>query len=590
MQLRPYQQQAVDAAWEFLRTQDGHPVISLPTGSGKSLVIAELARHAVREWDGRVLVVTHVHELIQQNADKLRTLAPDLDIGIYSASAGSRDTENPVVFVQIQSAFRKAELFSRRDLVLVDECHLINGKDDSTMYAKFLADIKAITEHARVIGLTATPFRLSGPLIGNGCLFEGICYEADLTQLIEDGFLSKLVTSTPGKKVSADLSGVGKTGGEYILAQLGQAMTRGDLVRRTVDDLLPRVVDRKSCIVFACTIDHGKMVQQELKDRGQTVGFVCGDTPGLEREWIVNEFRSGGLKYLVNVNCLSTGFDYPGIDCVVSLRPTESAGLWLQQVGRGFRLAPFKENCLILDYSGNLQKFGPINLISPKAKAKAKGGTPGVPPSRTCPECKEPCAISWTECPVCGYEFPVNDSEDNPHDTVPDQVNKVIEPEIETLEVGYVEYTRHIPKDKGDGKPRRPTLRVSYFTMTEQEVMEARAENNRFGTGQRCWPVCSEWVCIEHDGFAGNKARQWWRKRSAAPFPECVDEAVDIANGGGLAHPETMRIKRNNGSFPEILVVKCGPVPEWSGNLESDNFESVRAGDIVDLLGEDLPF
>lgn len=547
MQLRTYQQAAVDAAWDFLRTKEGNPVISLPTGSGKSLVIAELARVAVQEWDGRVLCLTHVWELIEQNAQKLHTLCPWLDIGIYSASGGRKDSENPVVFAQIQSCHRKPELFGRRDLVIVDECHLINAGNDQTMYASFLAGCKTVTEHCRVIGLTATPFRMSGPITGPDGLFADVCYQADLTELIDQGFLSPIVSKSSGKAIQADLSSVGKTGGEYVLAQLGQAMSRGDLVPRTVEDVITRTSERKSVIVFASTIEHGLLVKQELEANGQSVGFISGDTPGLERQWIVDEFRKGGLKFLVNVNCLSTGFDHPGIDCVVSLRPTESAGLWLQQVGRGFRLAPGKTDCLLLDYSGNLQKFGPINLIKPKQKGTGSGGK-GIAPTKECSACQNKCHLSFTVCPVCGEEFPIEEREHH-HDTQPDQVNEPIQKLIETIPVGRVSYSLHNSKKSGI-----PILRVQYFRDEEPEP-------NQWGERPHQFPIVSEWICLEHEGFARQKAEQWWKKRSHFPVPLTVLEAVELAPDV-LAPPLSVTIRRKDkDAWPEVLKVELGPRP-----------------------------
>ncbi len=582
MQLRPYQQHAVDAAWEFLRTQDGHPVISLPTGSGKSLVIAELVRVAVQEWDGRVLILTHVLELIQQNAEKLHTLCPWLDVGIYSAGAGRKESENAVVFAQIQSCHRKAVEFGRRDLVLVDECHLINAGNDQTMYANFLKDCTTITEHCRVIGLTATPFRMSGPITGPDCLFQGICYHAELTDLIEQGFLSPIVSKSSGKGIQADLSGVSKSGGEYVLAQLGQAMSRGDLVPRTVEDVISRTQERKSVIVFASTVEHGQLVVQELKAQGQTVGMVTGDTPGLERAWIIREFKNFNIKYLVNVNCLSTGFDHPAVDCVVSLRPTESAGLWLQQVGRGFRLAPGKTDCLLLDYSGNLQKFGPINLIKPKQKGQGSG-IKGEAPSKECTACGNRCHPAFPVCPVCGEEFPPPDQESK-HDTTPDQTSEPIQRLIETIPVGRVVYSVHLKKRVDNPTP---VLRVSYYRNPEPP------EENTWGERPTEFPFVSEWICLEHQGFARAKAEQWWKKRTECVIPDTVEDAVFIA-GTVLAPPISVTVRRKDkDSWPEVLKVELGPKPDIEKIRETlgmgDAYEPEGVTVQQDVL-DDLPF
>ena len=155
---RPYQSEAVEAVYEHLRTKDNNPCVVLPTGTGKSLVLAQIAKDSVEKWNGRVLILAHVKELLEQNADKIRKLCPELKIGIYSAGLRSRDTTEQVIVAGIQSVYNKACELDAFDLVIVDEAHLISNEGDG-MYRTFLADMKVINPHVRVIGLTATPFR-----------------------------------------------------------------------------------------------------------------------------------------------------------------------------------------------------------------------------------------------------------------------------------------------------------------------------------------------------------------------------------------------------------------------------------------------
>ena len=194
MQLRPYQQAAVDAVYEHLRSKETNPCVVLPTGTGKSLVLAQIAKDAVEKWNGRVLILAHVKELLEQNAYKIRKLCPELKIGIYSAGLKSRDTAEQVIVAGIQSVYNKACELDAFDLVIVDEAHLISSEGDG-MYRTFLADMKVINPHVRVIGLTATPFRLKGGLI---CkpenILNEICYEAGLKEMIQQGYLSPLIS------------------------------------------------------------------------------------------------------------------------------------------------------------------------------------------------------------------------------------------------------------------------------------------------------------------------------------------------------------------------------------------------------------
>lgn len=192
---RPYQTAAVEAVYEHLRTKENNPCVVLPTGTGKAVVLAMIASDAVTKWNGRVLILAHVKELLEQNAGKIKAFCPDIPIGIFSAGLKSRDTEEKVIVAGIQSVYDKACELNSFDLIIIDECHLINSDSDDSMYKSFLKDMKIINPHVRVIGLTATPFRLKGGLI---CQPENIlnevCYEAGLKEMIADGYLSPLVS------------------------------------------------------------------------------------------------------------------------------------------------------------------------------------------------------------------------------------------------------------------------------------------------------------------------------------------------------------------------------------------------------------
>jgi len=163
MQLRPYQLAAVDAVYGHLRSRDDNPCVVIPTAGGKTPVMATICRDAVTQWDGRVLVLAHVKELLEQTADKLTAVCPDVPFGIYSAGLRRRDTEQAVIVAGIQSVYRRACELDRFDLVIVDEAHLI-PLDGEGMYRQFLADAQVVNPCLRVIGFTATPFRLKdGP-------------------------------------------------------------------------------------------------------------------------------------------------------------------------------------------------------------------------------------------------------------------------------------------------------------------------------------------------------------------------------------------------------------------------------------------
>ncbi len=572
MDLRPYQTESVTRTWEYLRNNPGkNGCLVLPTGAGKTPVIAALCREAIDNWDGRVIVLTHVGELVEQLSRTLTGMLSPGDVGVYSASMGSRDLDHPVLVGQIQSAYRVGgHSFGRRDLVLIDEAHLVPRSGDG-MYRGFLAELQAANTHARLVGLTATPFRLdSGPIVGPGELFDDVIFEANVRDLIEAGYLSALVSRVGAKSCQADLLGVSVSGGDYNLDELGRRMSSGYLVPDTVEDVLDRCQGRKSILVFCPTIAHGELVLAEFRSKGIPVGFVTGKTPGLERGWLVDEFRRGLLRVLVNCQALTTGFDATGVDAVCLLRATKSAALYVQMIGRGLRLHPDKENCLVLDYADLLLTHGPIDQVSVKPKRKGPGEK-GEAPTKSCSECGERTHASARECPGCGQPFPENSI--NEHRDTPAELPILSDdkPTIDTIEVERVTYSKHFPKDKGDGRTLVPSLRVGYWQPS--------------GMMPERWPTVSEWVCLEHPrgSFARGKAEAWWEARSPDPVPDTIDEAVRMAEGGSLAQAVEVTVKRKTPeSFPEITRWKLGPRP----GLEHDPAETVPPGDDVD----DLPF
>jgi hypothetical protein len=322
---------------------DGHFVVH--HNSGKTPVMATICRDAVEKWNGRVLILAHVKELLQQTADTLRCVAPDLEIGVYSAGLKSRDTRDPIIVAGIQSVYKRACELDAFDLAIVDESHMI-PPDGEGMYRQFLADARVVNPHIRVIGLTATPYRLKGGLICKPDHFlNHVCYEIGVKELILQGYLCPL-KSKAGKS-KANLSSLHIRSGEFIASEVEKAMDNHSLVQSACEEIVELTGDRNSVLIFASSVSHGRHIARAIaRFSGQECGFVCGETPGLERESLLQRFKAGELKYLANVNVLTTGFDAPIIDCVVMLRPTNSPGLYYQMVGRGFRLHPGKADCL----------------------------------------------------------------------------------------------------------------------------------------------------------------------------------------------------------------------------------------------------
>jgi hypothetical protein len=329
MELRPYQREAIEAVYQHLRKRDDNPCVVIPTAGGKTPVMATICRDAVTLWNGRVLILAHVKELLEQTAEKLQAICPEVPFGIYSAGLKRRDRNKPVIVAGIQSVYQRACEFDPFDLILVDEAHLIPPDGDG-MYRQFLAEAKLVNPNARVIGFTATPYRLSsGPICSPDNILNHVCYEIGVRELITQGYLCPLVTKAG--KAKADTSELHVRGGEFIADEVENLMDDDWLVEAACAEIVEYTKDRKAVLIFASGIKHGKHIVQMLRERHDIeCGFVTGDMPNNERDALLKKFRDGQLKYLCNVNVLTTGFDAPHIDCIALLRPTLSPGLYYQ--------------------------------------------------------------------------------------------------------------------------------------------------------------------------------------------------------------------------------------------------------------------
>lgn len=545
MQLRAYQSAAVDACYKHLSEREDNPCIVIPTGGGKSLVIGKICRDSVIEWGGRVLLLSHVKELLVQNANHIKKIAPEIKdaVGVYSASLKRRDTEHPVIVAGIQSVYKKACELGRFDLILVDEAHTIPDEGEG-MYRRFLAEAKVVNPSVRVIGFTATPYRMkTGYICEPENILNQICYEIGVKQLIDDGFLCRLISKAGA--VEADIRGVHIKAGEFAADELEAAMNTEPLVRAAVSEIIECSWNRQAVIIFASGVSHGKHIVEVLQARGQTAEAVFGETKTKERDAILGRFQVGEIRHLVNVSVLTTGFDSPRIDCVALVRPTMSPGLFYQMLGRGLRLNPGKESCLVLDFAGNILRHGPIDAI--KINKKRQSDEPGDAPVKKCPACLGLVPAAATSCEYCGFVFPPRELKHEPKASAAAPLTGQVKTEVKR--VLEVRYFKHF-KRGDDAAP--PTMRVEYFTSLG--LMTERA---------------SEWVCFEHQGFARSKAESWWMLRSSAPIPSSVDEALELARVGAIAEAQSITLSVISGEkYPKIIGYKLGAKPDWHSETE----------------------
>ena len=545
MQLRQYQQQAVDAVYNYLRRYDDNPCVVIPTAGGKTPILATIVKDAIQQWDGRVMILSHVKELLEQAVDKIHTVYPECDIGIYSTGLKRWDTDNKCIVAGIQSAYRNTDGFGKFDLIIVDEAHLIPEKGDG-MYRNFLRRMKDNNPELRVIGLTATPYRMnSGAICAPENILNQICFEVGVKELLQQGFLCPLLSKASRQEI--DSSGLHIHAGEFIESEVDKLMNSEDVVKQACAEIITYTRERKSVIVFCCSISHAEHVLAQLRKCGCSAEVVLGDTLPSFRTETLERFKAGEIKYLVNVGVLTTGFDAPNIDCVVLLRPTASPGLYYQMVGRGFRLHPDKKNCLILDFGNNILRHGPVDSITVKPKDSREEEL-----GKTCPQCREVVPTGVNLCHICGYSFikekevPV-EKEKPLHNAVPAR-DSIISGEITDTEyaVQSVRYSVHEKRNAEPGAPR--TMKIEYRINMLQSF--------------------SEWICPEHGGYVKQKFIRWWKKHApGCDLPHDAQDAVWLATEGALEWPTHITVRTVSGEkYPKIIGYRY---PEKQQDLPS---------------------
>jgi len=474
MILRDYQQRAIGDLYRWFEGNDGHPCMVLPTGAGKSLIIAALCKDAMQNWpETRILMLTHVKELIEQNSDKMRAVWPGAPMGIYSASIGRKQLGEPITFAGIQSVRNRAAEIGHTDLIIIDECHLVNHQAEGG-YRKLIADLQEINPALRVIGLTATPYRLGHGSITDGeALFDDLLESVTIEELIYKGYLHPLRSKITREKLSAD--GVKKRGGEYIESDLQKAVNTDAHNQAVVQEVISLAGDRKHWLFFCTGVDHAYNVRDELRGHGIAAETVTGETPKKERAQIIEDFRAGRIKALTNANVLTTGFDAPNIDLIAMMRPTMSPVLYVQMAGRGLRPKQHTDHCLVLDFAGVVEQHGPITAVRPPKAGKSGEG--GEAPVKVCESCDELCYLSAKVCPACGAPFPVPDGPDLKLRDVDIMGNEGTD-----MSVSAWTWRKHVSRTSG-----KEMLKVSYY-------------------GALSDPPVIEYFPVLHSGYAGQKA------------------------------------------------------------------------------------
>lgn len=526
---RWYQSEAIDSIYNyFMNGGKGNPLIALPTASGKSIIPAVFIQRVLSRWPNqRFLLITHVKELIRQNSEKMLEVWANAPLGIYSAGLKRREVINPIIFGGIQSMIKIAEAFGHRDIIFVDECHLISQEEDSS-YLKFFAVMKNINPNVKIVGLTATKFRMGQGLLTQDGVFTDIIYDMTdiegFNRLIKEGYLSPLVPQS--RVTQLDVSGVSAQRGDFIQGQLQYQVDRAEITWKALQETAYYGQNRRSWILFSSGIEHAEHIAEMLRRLGIEAAAVHSKQSSEYNDAALKAHKELKLRAVVSFSKLTTGLDHPAIDLIDDMRPTLSVVLHIQKYGRGMRLFPQKENCLVLDHAGNSMRLGPVN--DPVLPRK-KGDKLGEIPIKICEACGVYNHISARNCTSCGAPFEFKVKIVAKADTAP-LLKNVDPPIIETFDVNWVTYT----KRQKEGKA--PYLTCTYFCGMNAFKEFVFPENKRFPKG-----------------FS-----DWWKIRSVREVPKQTDEAMNYISE--LRAPKKIRVHVNrmmNGRvFPEVLGVE----------------------------------
>lgn len=520
LKLRDYQKAAVDSLMPFWSAKKNHPIVVVPTGGGKSFIQAAMIDEFMKiDPSMRVLCLSHRKELTKQNSDELKGLLPAMEfkpsIGIFAASLKRRDWGCQVTFAQIQSVAKHLHKFDPFDVVFVDECHLI-PRSSMTLYGQAVNMTGKMNPYRKIIGLTATPYRLDTGYLhkGEGAIFDGISYEIPVKKLIDDGYLAPVVSKRGQAK--ADLKGIKKRGGEYIESEMAKRFDIPELVQQACDEIMSYGAHRNAWLLFGANVEHCNHIYDYMFAHGVDARVIAGETTETERDQAVEDFKNGKLKCLINCNVLTTGFNTPICDLVAIVRATESTSLYVQIVGRGMRTYPGKTDCLLLDYGDNVARHGCIDDVQVKMKA---GDGEGDAPVKICPECDSLVHTSSRQCPDCGFEFPKSDPNHNNLADSADALSYLAPPE--ELTVTNWSWQRH----RKNGKP--DSVRVIYHIGNLRRV--------------------SEWVAVDNP-LAQRHVHSFFSEHSVTA--SSTDELLKLMVNAKM--PKTITV-RKKGKFEEVI-------------------------------------
>lgn len=539
MKLRWYQEEAVNAIYHYFMSNNGNPVIGLPTGSGKTAIPNVFIERVMKEWPNqKFMILSHVKELIDQAYKNMLVVWPNSPVGIYSAGIGRKDFVHPIIFASIQSAVRQAMKFGHRDIIFIDEVHMVN-QDEASMYQSFLAVMKLINPKVKFIGLSATLYRMGQGMITQDGIFTDVIYDMTnmegFNRLINEGYLLPLIPLRT--KTKLNLEGVGIAKGDFIISQLEKNIDINEVTFEALKEAVQNGENRKSWLIFASGIDHSEHIAELLSQFGVNCISVHSKQHKEHNDRAIRAFKSNELQALSSYSKLTTGFDHPNIDLIIDLRPTMSIPLHVQKYGRGTRpvfmpgfnldtvegrfasiKASPKQNCLALDYGRNTERLGFINdPVIPRKKGEGAGEVP----VKLCEHCSAFNHIKVKWCTNCNKEF--NFEIKITKTSATQELIKSTLPVIESFPVEKAYYQKH---EKFGGTP---CLKVTYQSGLRQ-FTEWQYPQSIKGPGRHIFHA-------------------WWRNRHQIPPPATVDECLKFTAECKL--PKSINVWLNK-KYPSI--------------------------------------
>lgn len=434
--LRDYQEQAVDELWEGIATK-ARQLCVLPTGTGKTEIIKELVRKCVG-IKRRCLILVNRHTLADQFVNRFLEFNP----AVFCAALKRKEKTGDLIIASIQSAFVHEFNF---DLLFIDEAHNI-----SESYYKFIDAHNS----AKVIGFTATPYRDTGYIYGKDQFFPRIDFQRGMISMIEDGWIVPPVAKAPPQ--AFDLSNVRTRMGDYVIEDLEELTEDEEKVREQVKDAISRLINRRK-VVWACvSIKHAELVQKEIRQYEEAAILHSKQNP-YEQELNKKAFEEGPYRHMVSVMMVTEGYDYRPIDAIVLMRPTKSARLYVQIVGRGLRLYEDKKDCIVLDYGDVIKNLGPVtDPVILREKNKREKSEPTL--VKVCPSCFNAVLPIVKECD-CGYVWPAPEPTKNLSEKAAEADIIRTAPRFYEVRGEDISFSKHIGKASGN-----PCIRIDFKT------------------------------------------------------------------------------------------------------------------------------